>query len=402
MNWFMKIFLRHSASAMVLLSSCITPFDIRASFHEQLVVEGMITDQPGPYEVKISKTISVQSQLGAPTGVSGATVVIKDDRGNSETLVEKSSGSYYTNTFKGEVGKTYSISISTSEGNTYESIPEKMLPVGEFGNLSYEFVQNEPPPPAIVDQQRVPPGPGREFVGFFLPDGPGVTSSNGFKIYLDSEVLPEQEDRIRWRWTGTFKIYTFPELQVYVVANPPYNPVLVPDAPPCSGYLVNYPRTLKASLIGPVGGCTCCTCWVTQYNDKPIIADQRFIHEGKINRMNVGFITADRRTFYEKYYLEVEQMSSSKAVYDFWKAVQIQKGNSSNLFQIPPPKTVGNIITTSNATPVIGYFAASSVKRHAIVIPRSAVPYDAGVIDTLRFSCTQAYKNSSTKKPTFW
>lgn len=384
----------------LFLNACISPLDISTSFHEQLVVEGMITDQPGPYEVKISKTISVQSQLGAPTGVSGATVVIKDDQGNSETLDEKSSGSYYTNTFEGEVGKTYSISITTREGNTYESIPEKMLPVGDFRNLSYEFVQNEPPPPVFVEQQRLPPG--QEYSNFFLDKGPGATSTNGFKIYIDSEVLPEQEGRVRWRWTGTFKIYTYPELQVYVVSIPIEQVLLVPDAPPCSGYLVTKPKTEYANKTGPFSECSCCTCWVTQHNEIPVLADQKLIDEGRINHINVGFLVADRRTFYEKYYLEVEQLSTSKVVYDFWKAVQIQKGNSSNLFQIPPPKTVGNIITTPNSIPAIGYFAASSVKKHAIVIPRSAVPYDVGIIDTLRQSCTQAYKNSSAKKPTFW
>ncbi len=122
-----------------------------------------------------------------------------------------------------------------------------------------------------------------------------------------------------------------------------------------------------------------------------------------INSFNVGFIVANRRTFYQKYYLEVDQFSISQTIYNFWKDVLIQKGNSSNLFQTPPPKTVGNITAVNaNSLPAIGYFAAAAVKKHAITMTRNDVPYDVGLIDTLALSCTLAYKYSSNTKPGFW
>jgi hypothetical protein len=407
MNWFMKIFLRHSASAMVLLSSCITPLDISTSFHEQLVVEGMITDQPGPYVVKLSKTIPVQSQggasaslqsqlgAGAPAGVSGAMVVIKDDQGNSETLVEKSSGYYYTSTLHGVVGRTYTLSITTSEGSVYNSASEKLSPVGDFANLRFEFAQNEP---AFTNHQ--------------------VSSTNGFNIFIDSQVLPEQQGRVWWRTTGTFEIFTRPEFHKRIVfSNPPQEPPLaIPDPPVCSGYVVSCPypcaggffedgtpKPTHTKLFGPLRPCECCTCWVTQYNTNPIISDLKFVNSEMLSNYKVGFIEVNRRTFYNKYYLEVEQLSASDAIFNFWKSVLAQKRNSSNLFQTPPPKTGGNIsAATANALPVIGYFAASSVKKHAIVINREDVPYTILPIDTIALSCTEAYKNSSTKKPLFW
>lgn len=369
-------------SAIILLSSCVTPFDVKTDFHQEIVVQGMITDQPGPYLIKISKTLSLNDELGKADVISGATVTIYDDLGNSETLRENSPGNYSTNSFQGVVGRSYWIKIIVDEGNIYQSSVEKLLPVGDFSNLSYEFRQNED---ADANLQ--------------------ISSTNGFNIFLDSEVLPEQENRVWWRWTGTFEISTHPELQKKILAtNPPVEPpLLIPDAPPCSGYFVSRPNTKGATAIGPLAECQCCTCWVNQYNQIPLISNPKFISNGQINKLNIGFIEANRRTFYNKYYFEVEQLSISQEVYDFWTNVIAQKGNSSNLFQTPPPKTRGNIVaTTPNSIPAVGYFAVSASKKHGIFINRDAVPYYLRLIDTLAYSCQTAYKYSSTKKPLFW
>ena len=159
----------------------------------------------------------------------------------------------------------------------------------------------------------------------------------------------------------------------------------------------------RSGVLALVSRCTCCFCWVTQYSQTPEISNPKFVNNGKIINQHVAFIEANIRTFFNKYYLEVEQLSASQAIYDFWEKVQIQRGNSSDLFQTPPPKTGGNITAISEgATPVIGYFAASSVVKHTIVLFPSDVPYHLSPIDTIALSCTDAYKLSSLQRPTFW
>src|SRR6266702_670947 len=87
--------------------SCVDPYLLSSSqYQEAIVIEGMITDQPGPYEVKISKTTPINDQSGDFILVTGATVIIHDDIGNTEVLDEKSSGSYYTKTFQGIIGRS--------------------------------------------------------------------------------------------------------------------------------------------------------------------------------------------------------------------------------------------------------------------------------------------------------
>ncbi len=94
--------------------------------------------------------------------VTGATIVIHDDQGNNETLVEKSTANYYTSVFQGVIGRTYSITITTGEGDTPQSAPETLTPVGDFENLRFQFVQNEPPLPVLA--LRSPPPMGSRFI----------------------------------------------------------------------------------------------------------------------------------------------------------------------------------------------------------------------------------------------
>ncbi len=364
--------LRFFGYIFLSLISCISPFDVTTTYQQGLVVQGMITDQPGPYLVTLSSTIPINNQLGESGAVTGATIVIRDDQGEQETLIEKSPGNYYTQTIQGVVGGTYSITITTSDGNSYQSTDEKILPVGDFSNLRFEFVQNEP---AGVNQQ--------------------ITSTNGFNIYLDSEVLPEQKGLVWWRWTGTFQILTFPSLHTVPGNGKVITPV--PAPPLCSGYIVSH------GMLQYYTPCSCCDCWVSQYNQIPIISNPNLVNNGKINDLNIAFIEANRRTMYNKYYLEIDQYSVSQVVYTFWKNVQTQLNNSSNLFQIPPAKTGGNLIgTTPHALPVTGYFAASAVKTHSIEMSQLDVPYPILPIDTLAMSCTQVFPNSTTQKPLFW
>lgn len=345
----------------LLLSSCITPYNVNSEYQEAIVVQGMITDQPGPYQVTVSKTIPINQQ-GETLGVlTGASVEIQDDQGYSEKLIEKSSGNFYTQNIQGVIGNSYTITITTQEGYVYQSSLEKLLPVGDFSNLHFQFVQHEPPDYASYD----------------------VNTTNGFNIYIDSNILPEQENRVWWRRTGTYHVYTYAGFE------------MIDDG--------TFTQPVKCSFSGPWNTCTCCDCWVTEYNQSPLISDPKFVNNGKINNYNIAFVQASRRTMYDKYHLEIEQLSLSKQVYNFWSLVQIQQSNSSNLFQTPPPKTTGNITaTTPNATPVIGYFAASSVKSHAIEMTAADVPYFIQPIDSIKYSCLEVFKNSTNQKPTFW
>ncbi|SFB94347.1 protein of unknown function [Flexibacter flexilis DSM 6793] len=109
------------ALAFVLLASCTKEIDIDLnSVSPQIVIEGNISDEVGPYTVKLSRTI----QFGQPNvypSVQGATVIISDNTGIVDTLTETSAGLYQTHSIVGVQGNTYALKV-LAEGKQYEAV----------------------------------------------------------------------------------------------------------------------------------------------------------------------------------------------------------------------------------------------------------------------------------------
>ena len=105
-------------------------------FGPQLVIEGVITDQAGPYQVRISKSGAL-NQLGNFPPVSGAEVVIYDDLGNAEVLSETQTGLYETQSLQGRSNRTYFLKV-VEDGTEYrgESRMQEAL-VLDYLNLNY-------------------------------------------------------------------------------------------------------------------------------------------------------------------------------------------------------------------------------------------------------------------------
>ena len=74
-----------------------------------LVIEGQISDQPGPYTIKVSKAFDIESKFSAKIPVTVKELAISDDAGNREELVEVSKGIYQTkvNGIRGVVARAY-------------------------------------------------------------------------------------------------------------------------------------------------------------------------------------------------------------------------------------------------------------------------------------------------------
>jgi hypothetical protein len=73
---------------VLLVVSCVTGFQPDpVSIPPSLIIEGQVTDQPGPYTVKLTRTADY-SYKSLNLLETGATVVISDNLGNQETLKE--------------------------------------------------------------------------------------------------------------------------------------------------------------------------------------------------------------------------------------------------------------------------------------------------------------------------
>jgi len=83
----------------------------------QLVIQGDVYDEPGPYAVKISKTVDFDKPNIYPP-VTNATVTISDNTGKVETLSQVTDGTYVTSTLQGVIGRTYTLTVKI-DGKTY-------------------------------------------------------------------------------------------------------------------------------------------------------------------------------------------------------------------------------------------------------------------------------------------
>lgn len=109
-----------------------------------LVVAGLMTDQPGPYYVKLSKALPYDSS-GLNPPVRSAKVTIMDDCGGSYKLEETETGTYASNPSDliGVPGRSYTLHIETSDGNIYESASQLLLPNNYNANTYGEFTTRD-------------------------------------------------------------------------------------------------------------------------------------------------------------------------------------------------------------------------------------------------------------------
>jgi hypothetical protein len=94
----------------------------------QIVVEGIVSDQQGPYNVALNKTGTYFSPSLDFPHVSGATVMIRDNAGTTDTLRETSSGVYSSRNLRGIPGLTYALTVS-ADGGMYtgtSTMPQKI------------------------------------------------------------------------------------------------------------------------------------------------------------------------------------------------------------------------------------------------------------------------------------
>ncbi|MFM7488533.1 MAG: DUF4249 family protein, partial [Cytophagales bacterium] len=295
------------ASIFILLNGCVERiyFDLPED-QLQIVVEGMISDNPGPYSVKVSKGFSLEADTSSVTPMSGLSITLSDDVGNKEAFVEQEPGIYLTGgVMRGQIGRSYHIIIATASGKIFESIPDPLNETGEIDSIRHEFEAR-----TVVKPY-------------------GESKADVFNVFIDATSIRNRENYTRWKFTGTYKAITRPELNLTTIQG--YAPFR--DPYPCSGYVITLGPEGSGGVLEKRGDCTCCSCWPKDFEVAPQISDAQLVVDNKYNNIKVGEIKINSATFNEKYLIEVEQMSLSRKAFDFFKLVRDQKLNASSLFQ---------------------------------------------------------------------
>jgi len=377
----------------VVADSCIEriDFDIPLGNTNDLVVAGQITNEPGPYVVNLSQSIKIDdtSPLGVPVNVKRVTIF--DDLGTSEILSYVKPGMYQTDPggIRGEVGRTYHIRVEMLDGEIFESVPDKMDPVGAVDSIYYDFESYQPA---------------------------GAPTTYSYRIYVDAHPAESGNNYIRWKLNGTYVVETLP--QYTHCLSPPC--LWCPAA--CSGYAwvdgelkegyAFNPATNKMEYV--IGlKCTCCRCWVTPPEVKPAVNDLQF-SDGKFVKVDLGSIPVNFYTFFEKYRVQVVQMSLSKNAFEYWRAIRSQKEAVGSLFQPVTGTIPTNVEGTEGGRGIQGIFYASAVAKKSIYLTKDLnkvsvrTPQDScnGVLRSgaIGMDCRNAFPGSysTTEKPADW
>ena len=335
---------------MIFLNGCVETIDFdvdRTGGH--LVVDGMITNAPGPHQIKLRQTAD-REKISDP--LSGATILIKDNLGNSEYLTEVSEGVYEFagTTLKGTPGQSYSIEITLAGNDSvYRSVPEVMPATLASDSIYYEF--------DTIQE---------------LTESGNSTDVDVIRV-LRNTVVPETEFPVYLKW-NIDEVYKFTEYDF-------------PDAlnkPPPSCYITDYPEAQNIHLY-----------------------DGSKLDPGIIDTETMAERELDY-TFYQLRYINVTQYSITRRAHDYWKQVNQIVNQSGTIFDVPPANAHSNIFNINDPSEtVLGYFHAASVDSSRFFVRRSNLPFD--VFNPCRTQngpdCVGGcgrIKNSSPNPPFYW
>jgi hypothetical protein len=308
----------------IAMIGCIDP--IRLVTEEgagSLVIDGVITDQPGPQVIKLSRSINFDNTRVLrvyPVPEQKAIVTIKDRQGVVENGQEVQPGTYQFNTIQGVVGHTYELSIQTADGNMYVSQPETMRPVPSIEKIDFEF---------------------KFYDHLFInaAGNPRILPMDAFFIYVTVNDPSEKGNYYRWQSDGIFEFFSLND-----------NPAIK-------------------------------QCWapVPRLESKIEIEDDTNIN-GKSFRQLVCVIPYDRPT---QYLVKIRQQSLTEAAHNFWKASLAQQVSTGSLFDAPPAAVTGNVYNVADPEEtVLGFFGASSIFRTSLLLERFR---DAGLVPPSRY-----------------
>jgi hypothetical protein len=293
-------------SFLLLISSCVTQFVPKTNEDKNiLVVEGLITDQPGVNTIKLTRSVPLGIKSNARP-VTGSAVTISDNHGNTSNLMEIADGTYVTDPaqFQGIIGRLYTLHIRTNTSNnnlSYESIPIEMKPVPPIDSVYYEKVT--------------------------LQENNGISTQDGCQIYLNAHDPLNQTKFYRWEYSETWEFHL------------PYN--VVPNK----------------------------QCWISSNSQVINIKNTSLLSEDRIDRYPLFFISNQSDRLNVKYSILVNQYSLSEDEYLYWEKLQNTSEQVGGLYDQIPASIPSNISCVDDPNEkVLGYFSVSARSSKRIFI----------------------------------
>lgn len=334
-----------------LFSSCIRSYspDIE-KYEELLVVDGSVTNNPGPYVVKLSKSTKTQER---PRSVPyrQCKVWIIDDLGNETPLAERAAGVYETDSLamQGKVGRKYHVRVSVPEGDTYESTEEELLSPVNIQSV-YAELQHKPHPDHIW---------GRD----------------GYQFYLDAETPAGTNNFLLWSLQCTYKFRA--DFQIH-------------------SYYTNGQR------YKVFDGDSLRFCYRTQDILDLFLWSTAQSAQKPIKRMALNYEDNYTKAISIRYSLKVDQYNISEPAYNYWSTIKKLRDMQGELYTQQPYQVKNNLVNKTNpAKPVLGYFMVAGVSEKRIFVNHPPIDdhYD---VCTITGAPTKHLEDKLKLRPDLW
>ncbi len=280
-----------------LMMTCSEVVDLEiASEAGLIIVDGHINNGTEGNQVVITQT---QIDGVVPQPVEGLEVIIYDDAGNSERLIEDTPGVYklQANQVSREPGRSIWVQFEFS-GKTYQSTPQTMQRIIANDELRWEV---------SIERGVTPEG------GEFEEEVVRVFANTTF------DELPE-EFYLRWK---VEEVYTI--LEAYL---PPQNFIT---------------RQFQ------------CFVWNDLSEQEIFLLNGLKIRNFELNNRELVTRRVDR-SFSNKHYFNLIQMALTKESHDYWEKVNSVTTLTGSIFDTPPGAIPGNVKSTDPNEVVLGFF----------------------------------------------
>ena len=311
-----------SSFLMFLTLTCVDPVDLDiADVNSFLVVDGLITNQPGPYEVRLSLSSPLRNTTFET--IEDAAVTIEEENGPLVSLKYNNTGRYWTDSvaLQGQVGNRYRLHITLATGQQYQSEWELLKPAPPIDELYFRF-----------EEQPSPRG-GNE---------------KGTRIYLSTEDPAGDTKFYRWEWDATW-LHIAPFSSAVDFVGNDRTEFREPQQ-------VCYNSTESATIL----------LESSLNNTRDEIAD-----------FPIHFVSTYGIELIFRYSILVTQYALTEKEFLFWNSLEEANENSGSFYDTQPQSTTGNIIRLDDPSePVLGYFSASGISQKRLFINRDELPKD--------------------------
>ena len=295
-------------TALLTFFNCVEPVEIQGiNFENYLVVEANLTNQLKKHTFKLSRSVTLNDSI--PNYENNATVKIIDNNNNTYTFSEVADGVYESDdVFKAEPDNSYTLYISTNDGNEYNSTPQKISGNNEINDITVEE---------------------------------SITPDNieGLKIKVTSNTEDASSLYYRYEYEETYKII----------------------APYWSQFeIIPASREVPFSVSFKVKDYQAKECYKTQKSNTIIQTETTDLDKNNVN-FTIRFLEKNNFIISHRYSILVKQYVQSADAYRYFKTLKKLSVSLGSFTQNQPGFIPGNISNNNNSTDkVLGFFEVTS------------------------------------------